>query len=187
MRSNYLNYTAPYTNMITQLNLLSDELDQVEIKGKKIYEEPSVLIDLKRELLNLTQNVNSMWLPDDDRKKILLQTYLTLTNPSIENCKKLQNLADNTLGCPDTWGKISAVLVVIVGLLLGVIPGLLMLSWAGARWHDSSRNGLSLDIHQVNTSIKHSGAPDKFKFFSNEPKASADAAVVEFAATNGCQ
>jgi hypothetical protein len=192
--------------MRSELTTLSDELDQ--ITGKKhyhniwkkrdeevqgfVYSDDAFLlraailkfiIDSQKSSSANTATLNA------EKQQVLLQTYKTIIDPSYENCKKLQRLADSVDGHPQHWKKVYttmydillfclAIMIVLLAIATFSISMLFIRPWdvfsmekAKNRWTRTNRHGLSESTDSMVQAIYKTGAPSRLynsKFFNDE-------------------
>lgn len=103
-----------------------------------------------------------------ESSRILLATYNAILNPTYTSCTQLHTIAKEVSGHGNAWAKVGVVLITVVGLLLGIFPGLFYLIYLDDRkiLEKNSQQGLSLQADTIGNAIKHTGAPSTINSWS---------------------
>ena len=129
-------------------------------------------LTLELALCNLAQEIKTIvsecldsdkWQIETEARRILLQTYNTLLDPTPKNCKYLHKIAQEVSGQNNAWAKIGILLGTIAGLLLGIIPGVVIAQYHSEKqtWKNNSQKGLSFLADNMNLAIRKTKKPNE--------------------------
>ncbi|WP_131783295.1 hypothetical protein [Legionella gresilensis] len=194
--------TSTFEEMINQLDLLANEIHLIRLAGnftrstvsyddlffstykrwteKKegwLYSEDQALI-LKAQIASLTKTTQNLVKNDSSleiqAKRVLLQTYKTLINPTEEAYKQLKKIANEVQGRPNIWAQTGIVLLSILCLISGIIPGVIYIkdiSQKEGAWDRYKRSGLSAETNKMARVIQQTKAADRLwqgSFFTDK-------------------
>jgi len=160
------------SEMIEQLRILSTELDQLMYERNREKNSRSLLpLYTTQDCYILAHQINKLIaaIPtstslvkesdaERDAKRILHQTFVTISAPTYENCRALQRIADTVPGYGRPWHQLGMVVVTIVGFIAFIIPGLLYLFDTVVHdWGQYNQKGLSLLTEQMDDAVIATG------------------------------
>ncbi|STX50317.1 Uncharacterised protein [Legionella busanensis] len=184
LRSKCPTYNTTIDKMLEQLNLLSEEINLIRYHGTYnksqlisadifiniyhrwtenhegwLYSEDHALL-LQNQIKELNQTITEVVQKnptvEQDAKRILIQTYKAIVNPTEKEYANLKKIANEVQGKPKVWKQTGMVLLSILGIIAGVIPGLLYIHRINKKdgaWDQAKRSGLSLEAKEMARAI----------------------------------
>jgi len=177
-------YNDTVSGMVTKLNYLAKELAEIQFPNeKRIYTElDCIRLSAAIEKLNQVA-AKAPNKPESikDAKQILIQTWLTITEPTQNNYRQLQQVADRVQGHGNAGLRLVSVVLTIIGFLAGILPGLIMLCCTVDMYDKNKRKGLARATDDMLDSIAATTAPRRMgsnRFF--EPSVATEMSAPGF-------
>lgn len=133
-----------------------------EVVDCSLYDNNAALI-LTAAVAQLNENIKESLGTDcgnaarqAEAKRILLQTYECILYPSEKNCRKLNKIAYEVNGQGNYWAQTGMVLIAILGLICGIVPGVLYINHISKEhglWGKYSSYGLAANAHDIRYAI----------------------------------